>query len=101
MKPVGKTYLLEAYPPKDQIVDGVYIPTFGDPTKMTYFIGKVIEYGTGFTDEQKQQLVPVGTTVIMDYTKNVHKTKLIMDGKVFYIYPVEGVLAIIENWEEL
>ena len=60
-------------------------------------MGKIVNYGSGFSEEEKKDLIPIGTKVLMDYNKNVKRTKLIIENKIYYIYNPENILGIIEE----
>jgi hypothetical protein len=62
------------------------------------YIGRIYDYGLGFSEEEKKDLIPIGTKVIMNYLKNAEgKIRLIFGKDQFYVQPVENILAII--WE--
>lgn len=98
MTSVGKTYLIEAEKPKEEIIDGgIILPQTGLTRQIIYYIGKIVNYGSGFSEEEKKDLIPIGTKVLMDYNKNVKRTKLIIEDKIYYIYNPENILGIIEE----
>lgn len=100
MKTLGKTYLIEAELPKDEITEcGIILPVTGSSRDYEAYMGKLIDYGTGFTQEQKKDLIPIGSKVIMDYGKKAKRTKLLMNQKTYYIYNPEDILAIINEEE--
>ena len=92
MKPIGKTYLIEVQKKNDieQLDSGIYVPSD------IYYEGKVIGYGTSWTDEEIKDLVPIGKTVIFDY-KNKKGTKIQLVNRIMYIHEKEQVLAIKEE----
>ena len=97
MKPIGKTYLIEVQKKNDieQLDSGIYVPndnSFSD----IYYEGKVIGYGTSWTDEEIKDLVPIGKTVIFDY-KNKKGTKIQLVNRIMYIHEKEQVIAIKEE----
>lgn len=101
MKSIGKTYLIEVIPQKEEIINGIYIPQTASSRQSVFYIGKIIDYGLGFTEEEKQELLPIGTKVIMDYRKSVsaNKIRLNFGPNTYYIYEPENILAIIEEEE--
>lgn len=58
--------------------------------------------GTGFTEDEKKDLIPIGTTVLMDYRKDVAKDKIRLEfgESHYYIFNPEHILGIIEDSEE-
>ena len=97
MECVGKKYLIQGQMPKEEIKNGIVLPVFGTNRDFDSFIGTLIGWGTGFTEQEKKDLIPVGTKVIMDYSKNIQKIKLIMSEKTYYIYNPDDILATIEE----
>lgn len=100
MKSIGKTYLIEVEKPKEEIINGIIIPQTATNRNSIFYIGKIIEYGIGFSEEEKKELIPIGTTVIMDYTKNAKHIKVILADKLYYIYKPENILGIIKDKED-
>lgn len=100
MKSIGKTYLIEVEKPKEEIINGIIIPQTATNRNSIFYIGKIIEYGIGFSEEEKKELIPIGTTVIMDYTKNAKHIKVILEDKLYYIYKPENILGIIKDKED-
>ena len=100
MKSIGKTYLIEVEKPKEEIINGIIIPQTATNRNSIFYIGKIIEYGIGFSEEEKKDLIPIGTTVIMDYTKNAKHIKVILADKLYYIYKPENILGIIKDKED-
>ena len=101
MKSIGKTYLIEVEKPKEEIINGIIIPQTATNRNSIFYIGKIIEYGIGFSEEEKKELIPIGTTVIMDYTKNAKHIKVILADKLYYIYKPENILGIIKDKEDI
>lgn len=101
MKSLGKTYLIRTEIPKEDITEeGIIIPMFGSNKEFETYIGYIMDYGIGWTQDQKKDLIPINTKVILDYSKHAKRTKLIMQDKVYYIYKPEDILAIIDEQEE-
>jgi co-chaperonin GroES (HSP10) len=102
MKPVGKTYLIKAEIPQEEKVGDIFIPQTAASYESVYFIGTVVDYGTGFTSDEKSELLPIGTRVLLDYRKEVsqNKIRLHLDQEIFYVYEPEHILAILEEEEE-
>lgn len=102
MKPIGKTYLIEVEKPKDEFVGGIYLPQTASMNELVHYIGKVIEYGIGFSEDEKKDLIPLETKVLLDYRKEVaqNKIRLNFGEHTYYIYEPEHILAIIEEAEE-
>lgn len=100
MKSIGKTYLIEVEKSKEEIINGIIIPQTATNRNSIFYIGKIIEYGIGFSEEEKKELIPIGTTVIMDYTKNAKHIKVILADKLYYIYKPENILGIIKDKED-
>lgn len=97
MECVGKKYLIQGQLPKEEVKKGIILPVYGTNRDFTSFIGTIIGYGTAFTKKEKKDLIPIGTKVIMDYSKNIQRTKLYMNEKTYYIYNPDDILAIIEE----
>ena len=97
MKPIGKTYLIEVQRKNDieQLDSGLYIPN-DNSFKDIYYEGKVIAYGTSWTDGEIKDLVPIGKTVIFDY-KSKKGTKIQLSNRLMYIHEKEQVVAIKEE----
>lgn len=101
MKSIGKTYLIKINEQKEEQIDGIYIPQTAS-YESVYFTGIIADYGIGFTEEEKAELLPIGTKVLLDYRKEVsqNKIRLHLDDEIFYVYEPENILAIIEEEEE-
>lgn len=97
MECVGKKYLIQGQLPKEEVKNGIILPVYGTNRDYGSFIGTLVGYGTGFTEQEKKDLIPIGSKVIMDYSKNVEKIRLIMSEKNYYIYNPDDILAIIEE----
>lgn len=98
MECIGKRYLIQAQLPKEEVTEeGFIIPVYGTNRDFGSYIGTLIGWGTGFTQEEKKDLIPIGTKVIMDYSKDVSKVRVIMNEKSYYIYDPENILATIED----
>ena len=102
MKPIGKTYLVKIRPQKFETVGGIFIPQTARQDQMIHYIGKIFAYGIGFTKEEKKDLIPLGSTVILDYRKIVaeDKIRLVFGDTTYYVYNPEHILAIIEDEDE-
>jgi co-chaperonin GroES (HSP10) len=99
MRPVGKTYLIKIEPQKDDYIGNILLPQTAAARNTIFYIGKIHNYGIGFTEEEISDLLPLGTKVIMDYTKKAERIRLIFGEEMFYIYKPEDILAIIEEYE--
>jgi hypothetical protein len=55
-----------------------------------------------FNEDEKAELLPIGTKVLLDYRKEVsqNKIRLHLDNEIFYVYEPENILAILEEEEE-
>lgn len=102
MKSLGKTYLIKIEPQKEETIGGIFIPQTVSSRDTVYYIGRIADYGVGFTDEEKVELLPIGTKVILDYRKSVseNKIRLQMGKDLYYVYQPENILAIIEETDE-
>jgi co-chaperonin GroES (HSP10) len=97
MKSVGKTYLIQVEMPTEEIVEGgIILPQTTSNDQLIHYIGTVIDYGLGFTEEEKKDLVPIGTRVIVDWkTKDaIGKIKLKLGQNTYYIYDPKYVIAM-------
>lgn len=101
MKSIGKTYLIKIEEQKEEQVGGIFIPQNAS-YESVYFTGIIADYGIGFTEDEKAELLPIGTKVLLDYRKEVsqNKIRLHLDQEIFYVYEPENILAIIEEEEE-
>lgn len=102
MKSIGKTYLIEVEKPRDEFVDGIFLPQTSSINDLVLYIGTIVEYGTGFSEEEKKELLPIGTRVLMDYRKEVAKDKirLIFGETTYYVFTPENLLGVIEEVED-
>lgn len=97
MECVGKKYLVEGQLPKEEIKNGIILPVYGTNRDFGSYIGTILGWGTAWTEEEKKDLVPVGSKIIMDYSQKNQRTKLIMNEKNYYIIDPENILAVIEE----
>ena len=99
MKSIGKTYLIKIEDTKEETVGGIFIPELASRQTVIPYIGRIHDYGLGFTAEEIKDLIPIGTKVIMDYRKDHAdgKIRLIFGKEQFYVYKPENILAIIEE----
>jgi co-chaperonin GroES (HSP10) len=98
MKSLGKTYLVKIEDTQTEMEGGIYIPQTASRMNTIPYIGRIHDYGLGFSEEEKKDLIPIGTKVIMNYLKNAEgKIRLIFGKDQFYVQPVENILAIIEE----
>ena len=99
MKSLGKTYLIKIEPQKEEVVGGIILPETASSNEIVYYIGRIYDYGIGFTEEEKTELIPIGTKVIMDWHKDVaqNKIRLVFGSDIYYIYEPKNILAIIEE----
>lgn len=96
MIPIGRTYLIECDPPENITNEGgIFVVNNIDKLKDGFWKGKVIAYGTLFTEEEKKDLVPIGSEVIMDVKKKAD-IKIVIKGKVFYVRKEDEILGVIE-----
>lgn len=102
MKPIGKTYLIKIEPQQEEKVGDIFIPQTAALYESIPFIGIIADYGLGFTEDEKCELLPIGTKVLLDYRKEVaqNKIRLQLDKDLFYVYEPENILAILEDEEE-
>lgn len=99
MKSIGRTYLIKCEVKSGiELINGLYIPTNHDVDGISdiFYQGTVISHGTGFTDEEIKNLVPIGTKVIFEY-KEKRGTKLIFGKNVYYIKYEDQLLGIVEE----
>ena len=100
MRSVGKTYLIKIEPQKDEYAGNILLPQTVSASQTIFYIGRIHNYGLGFTPEEMLDLIPIGTKVIMDWTKKAERIRLIFGEEMFYVYKPEDILAIIEEDEE-
>lgn len=97
MRPLGKTYLIKAEIKRDiELVNGLYIPSDSDCYHDIYYQGIIVSHGLGFSENEINDLVPVGTKVVFNY-KGKNGTKLIFGNNVYYIKNEDQVLGVIED----
>ena len=75
MKSIGKTYLIKIEEQKEEQIGGIYIPQTAS-YESVYFTGIIADYGIGFTEEEKVELLPIGTKVLLDYRKEVSQNHI-------------------------
>ena len=97
MECIGKKYLVEGELPKEEIKNGIILPVYGTNRDFGSYIGTVVGWGTAWTEQEKKDLVPVGSKIILNYTEKTNKVKLIMGEKNYYIIDQDDILAIIEE----
>jgi hypothetical protein len=105
MRSVGKTYLIKIEPQHDEYIGNILLPETAAARNTIFYIGRIHNYGIGFTDEEIKDLIPIGTKVIMNWKKpensdSLGKIRLIFGEEMFYIYEPEQILAIIEEDDE-
>ena len=100
-QPFGKTYLIKCE--KGEYVTqegGIFIINDTDSLKDMFWKGIVVEYGSGWTDKEKQDLIPIGSKIVMSYGKNSGDgggTKLVIEDEIFYIRDANEILGTIED----
>lgn len=99
MKSIGKTYLIKIEDEAEEKVGDIFIPQTAMKTDVIPYIGRIHDYGLGFTEEEKKDLIPIGTKVIMDYRRDhaEGKIRLIFGDEHFYVQLPKNILAIIEE----
>lgn len=97
MECVGKKYLVQGQLPKEEVVKGIILPVYGTNRDFGSYIGTIIGWGTGWTQEEKKDLFPVGKKVVLNYKEKTNKIKLLMGEKNYYICEPDDFLAIIEE----
>lgn len=98
MQAIGKKYLIKAERKKqdeDKIGD-IYIPQTAGAFQQLDYIGKIIGYGTGFTEEEQKELIPLDTKIMMDWTDK-NSVCMHMDQEIYYIINPETIMAIITD----
>ena len=100
MIPLKKTYLvkldkLDAYDNEG----GIYIP---NPTveHQDGWKGTIVEHGAGWTEEERKDLIPVGTRVVMSYGKDTSDgggRKLVIKQQVYLVRTEDNILGVIED----
>ena len=94
MKPIGRTYLIECEKIDDITKEGdIYVVNSVDKVKDGFWKGVVKEYGTLLDGDD---LVPIGTKVVMDTTKKA-EAKLVLGKKVYYIKKEDEIIGVIED----
>lgn len=63
------------------------------------YIGTIIGWGTGWTEKEKKDLLPIGTKVILNYMEKNNKIKVLMGEKSYYICQIEDFLGILTEEE--
>jgi co-chaperonin GroES (HSP10) len=102
-QPFGKTYLVKCEKP-DYVTNegGIFVVNESQGVHDVFWKGIIIEYGLGWTEEEKRDLVPIGSTIIMSYGKNSGDqggTKLVIENEHYYIRDANEILGIIEDEE--
>ena len=98
MKPIGKTFLIKVNRNKEQYdkVGDIFVPNSSGVGDI-YFEGNLIEYGTGWSNDELENFPKLGSNVYFDYTKKEGKTKVVLGEGVFYIIDEKNLLAIKEE----
>lgn len=101
MKSVGKTYLIKIEPQKTDYVGGIYLPQLASANQTIFYIGRIHDYGLGFSEDEIKELLPIGTKVILNWKTNdpIGKIRLNFGEDIFYIYKPEHILATISEEE--
>ncbi len=97
MKPVGKTYLIEVNKNDgiEKLECGLYIPNDSSVHDI-FYEGKIIGHGSGWNKNELEDLIPIGTTIFMDYSSK-KGTKILLNEKILMIHEPEQIIAIKEN----
>ena len=101
MKPIGKTYLIKCeHKSEIKMENGIYVSSNFDVDEIEdiFYKGEVIAHGTGFSDEEIKELVPIGKTVVFEY-KEKRGTKMTIGKTTYYIKDEDQILGIIEDEE--
>jgi co-chaperonin GroES (HSP10) len=97
MKPIGKTYLIKADVKKDiELVNGIFIPNDFDAIEDIYYQGYIVAYGTGYTEEEIKNLVPIDTKVLFNY-RGKRGMKLVFGSSTYYVKDEADILGVVEN----
>lgn len=101
MKSVGKTYLIKIEPQKGEYVGSIYLPQIASARQTIFYIGRIHDYGLGFTEDELKTLLPIGTKVILNWKADdpIGKIRLQFGEDIFYIYKPEHILAVINEDE--
>lgn len=99
MKSLGKTYLIKVEPQQPEYVGKIYLPQMVSAKETIFYIGRIHDYGLGFTEEEINDLLPIGTKVILNWKAKdpIGKIRLEFGEDIFYIYKPEHILATIEE----
>lgn len=99
MKPVGKTYLIQVIVKNDieQLDCGLYIPN-DTSVHDIFYEGKIIGYGSGWTEDELNDLIPIGKTIFMDYGSK-KGIKLQLNDRVLLIHEPEQIIGVKEEEE--
>lgn len=96
MQPIGNKYLIKVEKaPAEEKVDGIIIPSTRSIEDIHYR-GTVVEHGTYMTEKE---LVPINSKVLFNWRDKDSKTKLSVDGELYYICDPKAILAIEEVTE--
>lgn len=95
MKPVGKTYLIEAIKDRQSVINGIIIPDSFD-TNDIFYKGIVKAHGTAWTENEIKNLVPIGKKIFMKYGDK-KGLKIVIKDKIFYIHDEDHIIATIED----
>jgi co-chaperonin GroES (HSP10) len=95
MKPIGKTYLIKCKAESITNEGGIYVVNSVDEIQDSFWKGVVVGYGTK-VDESKDDVVPIGTTVIMDTSKK-SAAKMILKKTQYIVRDIDDIVGVIED----
>ena len=95
MKPIGKTYLIRCESERITKEGDIYVVNNVDTLTDIFWKGVVAGYGT-LVDEKKDDVVPIGTKVVVDVTKK-GREKIIIKNVKYVVRDIEDVIGVIED----
>lgn len=103
MIPIGKKYLIKCevdHTPTHE-EDGIIVLN-DSSVQDIYWKGKIVAYGTMWTEEEKKDLIPIGKTVVFDYStpvqnKRLKSIKVAVGKDVYYLEDPDEILGVFED----
>lgn len=96
MQPIGNKYLVKVSPqPVEEKVGDIIMPQ-GNFAEMAHYKGTIVAHGTYMTEKE---IIPINTKIIFDWKDKEAKTKIGMNGELYYICEPKAILALDEVTE--
>lgn len=100
MIPFKKTYLIKLDKLEHFENDSGIIVINENKENLLSWKGTVVEYGAAWTEEEKKDLVPIGTRIAMTYGKDTGDkggVKLVIRDDVYMIRDANEIIGVLED----